>query len=77
MTDRDAGPYGITTGPDDACWFTEGGGQPHRACHPPTGGSPATTCRRTPSSEPHGLTVGPDGALHVALEIGRVARIQL
>jgi streptogramin lyase len=29
----------------------------------------------TPSSEPHGITVGPDGALWAALEIGGVARL--
>jgi hypothetical protein len=27
-------------------------------------------------SEPQGLTLGPDGALHVALEIGEVARLE-
>jgi virginiamycin B lyase len=29
----------------------------------------------TPSSEPHGITVGPDGALWAALEIGAVAHL--
>ena len=29
----------------------------------------------TPSSEPHGITVGPDGALWAALEIGGIARL--
>jgi virginiamycin B lyase len=29
----------------------------------------------TPGSEPHGLALGPDGAVWAALEIGRVVRL--
>ena len=29
----------------------------------------------TPSSEPHGLTIGTDGAVYVALEAGSIARL--
>lgn len=29
----------------------------------------------TPGSEPHGRTLGPDGAVWVAVEIGTVARV--
>jgi virginiamycin B lyase len=29
----------------------------------------------TPGSEPHGITLGPDGALWTALEVGALARV--
>lgn len=28
-----------------------------------------------PASEPHGITIGPDGGMWVALEIGALARL--
>lgn len=29
----------------------------------------------TPNSEPHGITIAPDGAIWLALEIGALARV--
>lgn len=73
--ERDAGPYGITHGPDDALWFN--------LVHRGRTGQVTAEGRideydlPSPSSEPHGIALGPDGAVWTALEIGTVARLTL
>ena len=52
------------------------GRQPHRPHHARPARSP-TYDLPSPASEPHGITLGPDGALWVALETGTVARVAL
>jgi virginiamycin B lyase len=69
----DAGPVGIAA-IADAIWFVEiAAGQ---AGHIGPDGE-VREIALPASSEPHGLTIGPDGALWVALERGAVARIAI
>jgi virginiamycin B lyase len=63
----------LATGPDGALWFTEwGAGRVGRIT--PTGDI-ETHELPNPTSESHGITLGPDGALWVALESGAIARV--
>lgn len=62
----------ITVADEDAgCWLTEWG--TNRVAHISPTGTITEHDLPTPKSEPHGLTVGPDGNLWVALETGGVA----
>jgi virginiamycin B lyase len=54
-------------------WFTEWGG--NRVGTLTADGSVTGHDLPTPRSEPHGIAIGPDGALWTALEIGSLARI--
>ncbi|MEO3787263.1 hypothetical protein ABGB12_28385 [Actinocorallia sp. B10E7] len=79
----ECGPYGLAAGPDGALWFTEiAAGQIGRIT---TDGAitefplPDRSARPhaiTPTSEPHGIVLGPDGALWAALETGSLARVR-
>ncbi|WP_433501640.1 virginiamycin B lyase family protein [Sphaerimonospora sp. CA-214678] len=73
VADRDAGPHAITTGTDGIAWFTEWG--TGRVGSITADGTIAVHNLSTPGCEPHGITLGPDGALRTALEIGALARI--
>jgi virginiamycin B lyase len=70
VPDRDSGPYAITTGSDGALGFTMVNAN-RIGRMDPTGG---VTSYPTAGSEPHGITIGPDGAAWAALEIGVIAR---
>lgn len=71
--DENARPHAITAAPGGDCWFTEwGAGRIGRVT---PAGEITGYDLPTPSSEPHGITVGPDGAVWTALEIGAVARL--
>jgi streptogramin lyase len=58
----DAGPVGITAGPDGALWFTEtlAGGAIGRVT---TGGAFSRYATPTTNSQPEGIAAGPDGNL--------------
>jgi len=74
VSDHEAGPYGIVTGPDGALWYTMVyAGRIGRITRE---GAISRYELPTPSSEPHGITLGPDGALWIALETGRLARLR-
>ncbi|MGI5240935.1 virginiamycin B lyase family protein [Dactylosporangium sp. CA-139066] len=73
IADRGAGPYGVTTGPDGALWYT--GNRDHRIGRVTTDGVATSFATPTPGSGPFGITVGPDGAVWVALETGAAARL--
>lgn len=72
LPDRDARPHAIVADPDGGCWLSQWGtsGVAHI-----TAEGDVREVALPASSEPHGLTIGPDGALWVALEIGAVTRI--
>ncbi|GGM30800.1 hypothetical protein ACFFX1_46295 [Dactylosporangium sucinum] len=55
------------------CWFTEWAG--NRIGHVTSGGVVTAHPLPTPDAEPHGLTIGPDGAVRAALEIGSLVRL--
>ena len=59
--------------PDGGCWFTEWAA--NRVGYV----SPAGDFRHydlpSPGSEPHGVTIGPDGGIWAALETGAAARV--
>ena len=56
-------PYGITTGPDGALWFTETGSAGNKIGRITTAGAITEYELSTPGSAPDGITTGPDGAL--------------
>ena len=69
-----AGPYGITSGPDGALWITEAtAGRIARMT--PAGAFTEYPLPSGSASGPGFITVGPDGALWFAEEIGRIGRI--
>ena len=57
---RHLGPYGITSGPDGALWFTNSG---NNSIGRITTGGTVTNYTGTGISGPEGITSGPDGAL--------------
>ncbi|HSX98017.1 MAG TPA: virginiamycin B lyase, partial [Streptomyces sp.] len=61
VSDAEAGPYGITTGPDGALWFTEFRG--HRIGRITTAGEATSFALPTPDAGPFGIAAGPDDAL--------------
>ncbi|AXE89588.1 Virginiamycin B lyase [Streptomyces sp. Go-475] len=73
VADRDAGTYGITTGPDGALWLTfVHGGRIRRLT---VDGGLTEYPLDSPSCRPAVIAPGPDGALWVTLETGAVARV--
>lgn len=74
LPDRTAKPHAIAAASTGDCWFTEWGA--NRIGHITDSGEIAEYSLPSPSSEPHGITLGPDGALWVALEAGKVARVE-
>ena len=68
-----AGPYGITTGPDGALWFTQvHAGRIGRAT---TGGAVRAHQLDPATSGPSLLTTGPDGALWLLTANGEDDRL--
>ena len=65
----------ITAAPDGACWFSQWQG--NRIGHIAASGAITEYALPSPASEPHGLTLGPDGAVWVALEARGVARLEI
>src|SRR3989440_43171 len=66
-------PSGITTGPDDALWFTEGvGGKIGRIT---TTGMVTEFTIPTPMAKTGEITTGPDGALWFTYFRAKIARI--
>ena len=71
-----SGPYGITTGPDGALWFTEM--QANKIGRITTTGIVTEYDLPTPDASPYQITTGPDGALwftesnSTANKIGRI-----
>jgi hypothetical protein len=67
-------PEGITTGPDGALWFTDGGVRIGRMT---TAGAVTVYAIPTPTGAPYGITTGPDGALWFtepgSSKIGRIS----
>jgi virginiamycin B lyase len=74
LLDRSARPHAIVADRDDGCWLSEWGNS--RVAHLTADGHIREIALPT-ASEPHGLAIGPDGALWVALETGSVARIEI
>jgi hypothetical protein len=67
-------PFGITTGPDGALWFTESVNPGGKIGRITTSG--VITEFPTPSSQPYGITTGPDGALWFTESLGqKIGRI--
>ncbi|HVS45179.1 MAG TPA: hypothetical protein VMS32_00755, partial [Verrucomicrobiae bacterium] len=73
-TGNSSGPYGITTGPDGALWFTESlDGKIGRVT---TSGTFTEYTIPTASSGPYGITTGPDGALWFTEDnAGKIGRV--
>lgn len=67
-------PYGVTTGPDGALWFTEFSA--NKIGRITTAGVVTEFALPTAGSSPEGITTGPDGALwfaeHDSNKIGRI-----
>ena len=74
LPDRAARPHAIVADPAGGCWFTEWGANRIGHIDPAGRNHRATTCPPR-GSEPHGLTVTPDGTVWVALETGAVAHL--
>lgn len=71
LPDPVAKPHAITATDSGDCWFTEWGANRIGRIDP--SGSITELDLPTSSSEPHGITIGPDGAVWAALENGAVA----
>ncbi len=72
LPDREARPHAILADADHGIWFTEWATS--RVGHILQSGD-LHHIALPPGSEPHGLTVGPDHKLWVALESGSIARL--
>jgi virginiamycin B lyase len=74
LPDRNARPHAIVADPGGGFWFTEWAAA--RVGHiAPNGEIHHVAVPQ--DSEPHGLAIGPDHALWIALEAGSVARLDL
>lgn len=73
LPDRNAQPHAIVADPGQGCWLSEWGTS--RIAHITTDGD-VNEIALPASSEPHGLTIGPDGALWVALETGTITQVR-
>ena len=74
MPDRTARPHAESADPHDGCWLSQWGNS--RIARMTVDGHVLEIALPV-NSEPHGLTIGPDGGLWVALEIGSAARIEI
>ena len=74
LPDRTARPHAITADPNGGCWLSQWGSD--SVAHVSADGQVREVALPA-GSEPHGLAIGPDGALWVALETGSVARIEI
>lgn len=74
LPDRDARPHAILAHPDGRVMFTEWA-TARLGCITPAGDLRHVALPQ--ASEPHGLTIAPDGAVWVALEIGSLVRLTI
>ena len=74
LPDRTGRPHAIVADGHDGCWISEWGNS--RVAHVTADGR-VREIALSSASEPHGLTIGRDGALWLALETGSVARIEI
>jgi len=74
LPDRDARPHAIVADARGGCWLSQWG---NSSVARVTADGNMCEISLSAASEPHGLAIGPDGALWVALEIGSVARIDI
>jgi virginiamycin B lyase len=72
LPDREARPHAIIAAQADGVWVSLWASA--RIAHISDDGEIAELAL-TEASEPHGLAIGPDGALWVALEAGSIIRI--
>ena len=66
-------PHAVVADPDDGVWVSLWGA--NQLARVSGDGSDVVTIDLPPGSEPHGLAIGPEGALWVALESGFVLRM--
>ena len=74
LPDRTARPHAIVADRHDRCWLSQWGNS--RVARVTADGH-LHEITLPAASESHGLTIGPDGALWVALETGSAARIDI
>jgi virginiamycin B lyase len=65
-------PFGITSGPDGALWYTDAEGAIGRLS---VSGMATRIVTLRPSSDPQGITVGPDGAIWFTEREGFIGRL--
>ncbi|MEU2896911.1 virginiamycin B lyase family protein [Streptomyces sp. NPDC001273] len=76
LPDRACRPHAIVADPArGVCWFTEWG-TGRIGSITPGGHIEEYDLPGGRSCEPHGLAVGPDGALYIASEIGEITRME-